>query len=309
MPGGTIADLMKRSGGKLDETTAAACVRGILEGLSYLHRKSIVHCDIKAKNILLGPAGEIKIADFGSAKRLSSSQNPEDRRMRGTPLWMAPEVLQGVEQETPSDIWSLGCTVIEMLHGRLPWQDKEGRITSKDIPPLLMRIACSKEISPPLKSSLSEQARDFLNRCLARDPSERWTAEQLLQHPFVKIRETSCWGHDSQPSPRSAFDFVSDSDSASESEGESESFLVIPAHDTVPSCHLARHKQANINDDSFVKDCSRVWHVMRCADNWLAEKQKPFFCLGEKLVFKKGSDVSFESVSFLTERVRSMRMS
>ncbi|KAH7279725.1 hypothetical protein KP509_37G033100 [Ceratopteris richardii] len=306
MPGGTIADLMKRSGGKLDETTAAACVRGILEGLSYLHRKSIVHCDIKAKNILLGPAGEIKIADFGSAKRLSSS---EDRRIRGTPLWMAPEVLQGVEQETPSDIWSLGCTVIEMLHGRLPWQDIEGRITSKDIAPLLVRIACSKETSPPLESSLPEQARDFLNRCLVRDPSKRWTAEQLLQHPFMKIKETGCWSHDSQPSPRSAFDFFSVSDSESESDGESESFVVIPAHGTVASSHLGRDKQANINDDCSVKDCSRVWIVMRCADNWPAEKQKPFFCTGEKLIFKKGSDVSFESVSILTNRVRSMRMS
>jgi serine/threonine protein kinase len=148
----------------------------------------------------------VKIADFGSAKMLHSrrscyvhqeqetqgyepvgpAENQDSEcsasRMRGTPLWMAPEVLQGVEQGFPSDIWSLGCTVVEMLEGSSPWI-LAGHKTSS-LESLLFRIACSEE-NPPLPRAVSEECRDFLSRCLHRDPKQRWTASQLLHHPFL----------------------------------------------------------------------------------------------------------------------------
>ncbi|MCO5609023.1 hypothetical protein L7F22_063244 [Adiantum nelumboides] len=73
--------------------------------------------------------------------------------MRGTPLWMALEVVQGVEQETPSDIWSLGCTLVEMLQGRPPWGSTQGRTSSNDLVSLLFKIVYTDE-SPPSVESL-----------------------------------------------------------------------------------------------------------------------------------------------------------
>ncbi|KAI5066678.1 hypothetical protein GOP47_0019302 [Adiantum capillus-veneris] len=187
MDRGSLADLLRRSGGKLsDEILVARYTRSILQGLHYLHRNGIVHCDIKSHNILIGSSG-VKIADFGAARRLhgdnSSSIGVNKKidcmqQLRGTPLYMAPEVVQGVEQGLPSDIWSLGCTVVEMLQGRPPW----GHITN--VGALFLKLGSSQE-SPPLPKLASAEAKDFLRLCLQRDPKARPTAGELLQHPFV----------------------------------------------------------------------------------------------------------------------------
>ncbi|XP_024527893.1 mitogen-activated protein kinase kinase kinase 17 [Selaginella moellendorffii] len=181
MPGGSIADLMAKLGGKLHESLARIYTRGILEGLEFLHRRGIVHCDIKGKNVLVGATG-VKLADFGAAKRLSGAAHYQHHQqspmIKGTPLWMAPEVVRQEEQGTASDIWSLGCTVLEMITGRAPWGDVKHTFSA------LYRIGCSEEL-PELPWWLSEQGKDFVMNCLRRDPRERWTSAQLLQHPFV----------------------------------------------------------------------------------------------------------------------------
>ncbi|KAH7388251.1 hypothetical protein KP509_16G066100 [Ceratopteris richardii] len=175
MAGGSLADLMKKFGGSLDEGLIKVYTRGIVEGLAYLHGQGIVHCDIKGKNVLIGSTG-VKIADFGSAKRVGQ----QGHAMKGTPLWMAPEVIMQEEQSAASDIWSLGCTVVEMATGRPPWSDTH-------FSPLaaLMRIGVAQE-SPPLPDSLSSDAKDFLSKCLQREPKHRWSAAQLLEHPFLQ---------------------------------------------------------------------------------------------------------------------------
>eukprot|EP00250_Pteridium_aquilinum_P001524 c11719_g1_i1 orf=1-648(+) len=114
MDRGSLADALKQSGGKLsEERLVRGYTRSILQGLAYIHQKGVVHCDIKSQNILIGSSG-VKIADFGAARRLGEA-SPMDGGLRGTPLWMAPEVAQGMEAMPSSDIWSLGCTVVEML--------------------------------------------------------------------------------------------------------------------------------------------------------------------------------------------------
>lgn len=177
MAGGSLADLMKKFGGQLDEALIRVYTRGILEGLDYLHGQGVVHCDIKGKNILIGSSG-VKIADLGSAKTLGT-QELGMGCLKGTPLWMAPEVIMQQEQGTASDIWSLGCTIVEMATGRPPW--------SKSLNLFAMFLKSVNKVElPPLPECLSEEGKDFLRKCLQRDSTQRWTTGQLLEHPFVE---------------------------------------------------------------------------------------------------------------------------
>ncbi|GLJ08677.1 hypothetical protein SUGI_0093490 [Cryptomeria japonica] len=176
MPGGSLGDLLSKFGGQLDESVIRSYTRGILHGLDYLHRQGIVHCDIKGKNVLVGSGGVVKLGDFGSARR--TEEKGLIRVLRGTPLWMAPEVVNQVEQGPPSDIWSLGCTVVEMATGRPPWTNASNPLAA------LYLIGCTDEL-PQLPACLSPQGRDFLDKCFRRDPKQRWSAAQLLEHPFL----------------------------------------------------------------------------------------------------------------------------
>ncbi|KAK3003809.1 hypothetical protein RJ639_018953 [Escallonia herrerae] len=168
LPGGTAAEL----GAGVDERSLRSYTWCVLSALRYVHGKGIVHCDVKGRNVLLGSGpGSAKLADFGSAVELGSGVSP-----RGSPLWMAPEVIRGEYQGPESDVWSLGCTVIEMFTGKPAWEDR-GVNT-------LCRIGYSSEL-PELPTRLSELGRDFVGKCLRREVSERWSCDQLLQHPFV----------------------------------------------------------------------------------------------------------------------------
>ncbi|KAL0560065.1 hypothetical protein IC582_000459 [Cucumis melo] len=171
--GGTLTDEIFRRGGRIKEATAAFYTREIVRGLEYLHKQGLVHCDIKAKNILIAGDG-LKIADFGCSKWVCEAEAVKG----GTPMFMAPEVARGEKQGISSDIWALGCTLIEMVTGALPWK------TTDDPVSVLYRIGYSGE-SPEVPSFLSEKGNDFLRKCLRREATERWSASQLLEHPFL----------------------------------------------------------------------------------------------------------------------------
>ncbi|OWM81288.1 mitogen-activated protein kinase kinase kinase 18-like [Punica granatum] len=178
MPGGTLRELIVQRGGFLDEPTVRSFAGRIVEGLSYLHRNGIAHCDLKAQNVLIGENGP-KIADFGCAKLIG--RNPTRGALvnfLGTPMFMAPEVARGEEQGFGADVWALGCLIIEMVAGASPWTNVS------DLVSLLYRIGFSEDV-PEIPAWLSEDAHDFLNKCLSRDPRQRQTAEQLLGHPFL----------------------------------------------------------------------------------------------------------------------------
>ncbi|MCE0481473.1 hypothetical protein HAX54_039248 [Datura stramonium] len=177
MSGGTISDEIRLQGGGINELLIGYYTNQILLGLEYLHSRGIVHCDIKGQNILLGKTCA-KIADFGCA-RLVDPAAPSSEPIGGTPMFMAPEVARGEEQGFPADIWALGCTIIEMACGGSPWTNVTNSAS------LLYRIAFSGQ-SPEIPKLLSLQAKDFLSKCLRRDPKERWTAKELLRHPFLE---------------------------------------------------------------------------------------------------------------------------
>lgn len=186
MAGGSLADVAHKFGGSLHEEVVRVYTREILQGLKHLHQHGIVHCDLKCKNVLLGSSGNIKLADFGCAKRVKDLNNDRGGLANsllcvgGTPLWMAPEVLRNEMLGFGADIWSLGCTVIEMATGRPPWGVVEGSNPMASV----LRIAHG-DVVPHFPSHISKEGLDFLSMCLERNADKRCSAEELLSHPFV----------------------------------------------------------------------------------------------------------------------------
>lgn len=183
LPGGTLSDVIKKQGGSLDESMIRVYTNQILQGLDYLHLNNLVHCDIKGQNILLGKDG-VKIADLGCAKLVENGVAATSA-FSGTPVFMAPEVARGEEQGFPADIWALGCTIIEMGTGSNPWPELDDPVSA------LHKIGYSGEV-PEFPKWLSEDAKDFLSKCLERDAKERWTAKELLEHQFLDELESDC---------------------------------------------------------------------------------------------------------------------
>ncbi|KAI4999941.1 hypothetical protein ZWY2020_004530 [Hordeum vulgare] len=172
-PGGSLADEAVRSGGCLPESAIRAYAGDVARGLEYLHARSLVHGDVKARNVVIGGDGRARLTDFGCARAVDSLLP-----MGGTPAFMAPEVARGEEQGPASDVWALGCTVVEMATGRAPWSDMNDLLTA------VHRIGYTAAV-PEVPGWLSADAKDFLAGCFKRQPSDRSTAAQLLDHPFV----------------------------------------------------------------------------------------------------------------------------
>eukprot|EP01027_Heterolobosea_sp_BB2_P009532 GEZU01014040.1.p1 GENE.GEZU01014040.1~~GEZU01014040.1.p1 ORF type:complete len:724 (-),score=155.71 GEZU01014040.1:23-2155(-) len=182
VPGGSICNLVAEFG-NFSESVIRVYARQILLGLEYLHELNVVHRDIKGANILVDHTGNVKLADFGCSKSISDVFTPRDnqgnRSVRGTPYWMAPEVLLGGYHQRESDIWSVGGVLLEMATGKPPYHQFKEQVA------LLYHIAMSDQ-PPEIPQSLSEEAKDFLQLCFRRNPRQRPTASALLEHPFVK---------------------------------------------------------------------------------------------------------------------------
>lgn len=182
---GSLASLLKTFG-KLPEHMLVVFMRQILVGLEWLHAQGICHRDIKGANLLTTKDGQVKLADFGVAGTLKSSH--EDRQADGrgsgagqqapvgTPYWMAPEIIEMSGFTTASDIWSLGCTVLELFTGEPPYFDLRWVNA-------LYRIV--QDTEPPIPAGMPALLDDFLRCCFVRDPAVRATAAQLRHHAWL----------------------------------------------------------------------------------------------------------------------------
>lgn len=186
VPGGSIASLLQNFG-SFSEPLVRIYTRQILLGLQYLHRHDIVHRDIKGANILVDPSGVCKLADFGASTFIAELVAEENPSINGTVSWMAPEVIRQEGHDNKVDIWSVGCTVIEMISGKPPWSQFENMMAA------MFHIA-KTDAPPAIPDKLSDEGKDFVLRCLNRDPKKRPTATQLLQHPFVQDAEDAAEG-------------------------------------------------------------------------------------------------------------------
>ncbi|KAL5536788.1 CDC15_1 [Sanghuangporus sanghuang] len=174
---GSLGQTLKAFG-KLNEKLVATYVIKILEGLDYLHRNDVVHCDLKAANILTTKTGNVKLSDFGVSLNLRKVGRDHKTDVTGTPNWMAPEVIELKGASRASDIWSLGCTVIELLTGRPPYADIPNGMS------VMYRIV--DDPMPPIPEDWSPLLKDFLSQCFQRNPADRPSAEALSEHDWLK---------------------------------------------------------------------------------------------------------------------------
>ncbi|KAF6114874.1 mitogen-activated protein kinase kinase kinase 4 [Phyllostomus discolor] len=157
----------------------------ITVAINVLHEHGIVHRDIKGANIFLTSSGLIKLGDFGCSVKLKNNAQTmpgEVNSTLGTAAYMAPEVITRAKGEghgRAADIWSLGCVVIEMVTGKRPWHEYEHNFQ------IMYKVGMGHK--PPIPDRLSPEGKDFLSHCLESEPGTRWTASQLLDHPFVKV--------------------------------------------------------------------------------------------------------------------------
>ncbi|KAI0479775.1 hypothetical protein F4859DRAFT_449506 [Xylaria cf. heliscus] len=161
--------------GKFPENLVGVYMTQVLQGLQYLHDQGVIHRDIKGANILTTKDGKVKLADFGVSTSTLSGPDKE-AQVVGTPYWMAPEIIELSGATPASDIWSLGCTVIELLSGRPPYHHLQAM-------PALFAIV--NDDHPPLPEGVSSAARDFLMQCFQKDPNLRVSARKLLKHNWI----------------------------------------------------------------------------------------------------------------------------
>ncbi|KAI9467968.1 MAG: kinase-like domain-containing protein [Benjaminiella poitrasii] len=185
---GSLLSTLKAFGAFPERLVASFCIK-ILHGLEYLHENQVVHCDLKAANILTTKTGDVKLSDFGVSLNLKKLNGQKTGHLvSGTPNWMAPEVIELKGASTQSDIWSMGCTLIELVTGKPPYSDMIAMSAMFHI----VEDGC-----PPLPCSISEDMKSFLLACFQKNPVHRPSATDLKRHPWILKNQG---GHPTTPS-------------------------------------------------------------------------------------------------------------
>ncbi|KAJ8961410.1 hypothetical protein NQ318_014656 [Aromia moschata] len=175
---GSVSDIIRLRKKALTECEIATILSDALRGLEYLHSNRKIHRDIKAGNILLNTDGHAKLADFGVAGQLTETISKRNTVI-GSPFWMAPEIILEIGYDCVADIWSLGITALEMAEGKPPYAD---------IHPMRAVFMIPTKPPPSFRDPdrWSAEFIDFVSVCLVKNPCDRATATDLIQHVFLQ---------------------------------------------------------------------------------------------------------------------------
>lgn len=212
VPGGSISQMLS-SYGPLEEPLVRSFVKQILVGISYLHRKNVIHRDIKGANILIDTQGIVKITDFGIStklpkrvrnqwmkKNINDEEETEDERkasLQGSVYWMAPEVVKQITITSKADIWSIGCVIIEMCTARHPFPEySQMQALFKIGTNVVPKLPTEKEFAEESRihgnkykhkkiTDLSHSGRIFLSKCLVLDFQRRPNSVELLNNSWL----------------------------------------------------------------------------------------------------------------------------
>ncbi|KAJ0262235.1 Serine/threonine-protein kinase ATG1c [Hirschfeldia incana] len=175
-----------QSHGSVPEATAKHFMLQLAAGLQVLRDNNIIHRDLKPQNLLLSTDGndaDLKIADFGFARSLQPRGLAET--LCGSPLYMAPEIMQLQKYDAKADLWSVGAILFQLVTGRTPF-------TGNSQIQLLQNILRSTGLQFPADCrDLSLDCIDLCQKLLRRDPVERLTFEEFFNHPFLSDRQSS----------------------------------------------------------------------------------------------------------------------
>ncbi|KAL1139314.1 hypothetical protein AAG570_006300 [Ranatra chinensis] len=215
MDGGSL-DLILKKAGRIPESILGTITSAVLKGLSYLRDKhNIMHRDVKPSNILVNSGGEIKICDFGVSGQLIDSMA---NSFVGTRSYMSPERLQGTHYSVQSDIWSLGLSLVEMAIGMYPIPPPDAKTLAAIFGPSRVDDGDPNTVVPPLQGNgsgprpmaifelldyivnepppklpsgiFSDTFKEFVDRCLKKNPSERADLKTLMNHEWVRKAES-----------------------------------------------------------------------------------------------------------------------
>ncbi|KAG8647679.1 serine/threonine-protein kinase ATG1c isoform X2 [Manihot esculenta] len=181
--GGDLSMYIQRHG-RVPEAIAKHFMQQLAAGLQILRDNNLIHRDLKPQNLLLSTNDSnavLKIADFGFARSLQPRGLAET--LCGSPLYMAPEIMQLQKYDAKADLWSVGAILFQLVTGKTPF-------TGNNQIQLLQNIVKSTGLQFPSDSKdLSADCKDLCQKLLRRNPVERLTFEEFFNHPFLSLRK------------------------------------------------------------------------------------------------------------------------
>ncbi|XP_041024436.1 serine/threonine-protein kinase ATG1c isoform X1 [Juglans microcarpa x Juglans regia] len=180
--GGDLSMYIQRQG-RVPEATAKQFMQQLVAGLQILRENSLIHRDLKPQNLLLSASDNnsvLKIADFGFARSLQPRGLAET--LCGSPLYMAPEIMQLQKYDAKADLWSVGAILFQLVTGKTPF-------TGNNQIQLLQNIMKSNELQFPPDIDLSSDCKDLCQKLLRRNPVERLTFEEFFNHPYLSQKQ------------------------------------------------------------------------------------------------------------------------
>ncbi|QCE13541.1 mitogen-activated protein kinase kinase 2-like isoform X2 [Vigna unguiculata] len=189
MDGGSLEDLLNKVQ-KIPESYLAAICKQVLNGLMYLHHeKYIIHRDLKPSNLLINHRGEVKITDFGVSIIMENTSGQANTFI-GTHSYMSPERITSNQNgyDYKSDIWSLGLILLKCATGQFPYTPPDQREGWENIFQLIEVIVEKPSPTAP-PEDFSPEFCSFISACLQKNPRDRPSARDLINHPFIKLYE------------------------------------------------------------------------------------------------------------------------